>query len=243
MTTKKRSIKKIATAMFTLCLSTHAHAIARKDVLICAVPDGSKFVLRSEYNWNPVPLPVYHHSRESKRTGWGFTYVDRNGRHSNLNGSANFYGTKTLELEHACANVGMKSGVPLAPFTFRREDGSWDPISSFPMAELNVEPSQGSEETRRRMEHNGIQWAAYNYGLILAQGRRLIYEKPLYRSKQGTEYTIPFAAVLQSISEDGGKTWSAPIDTENAQIFDIGKGWIEQSFRARPVSLNGKPVQ
>jgi hypothetical protein len=238
-----KQFSSVTAMLFLLGIPDVTRAIGREDVLVCRLSDGSKFVLRSEYNWNPVPLPVYHHSRESKRTGWGFTYVDRNGRHSNLNGSANFYGTNTLELEHACANVGMKSGVPLAPFTFRREDGSWDPISSFPMAELNVEPSQGSEETRRRMEHNGIQWAAYNYGLILAQGRRLIYEKPLYRSKQGTEYTIPFAAVLQSISEDAGKTWSAPIVTEDAHIFDIGKPWIEQSFRARPVSLNGKPVR
>lgn len=229
--------------MFTLCLSNHAQAVAKKDVLICAVPDGSKFILQSHYDWSPVPLPVYHHSRESGRTGWGFTYQDRQGQLSELDGSASYNNKTKSALEHACANVGMKFGMPLAPFTFQREDGSWNATANFPMKDLDVHPSQGSEETRRRMEQAGIVLAEYHFGLILKQGQRLTFEKQLYRSKEGEMYTLPVAAVLQAISEDGGKTWSEPIVTEDAQIFDIGKGWIEQRFRARPVSLNGKPLQ
>lgn len=240
---KMKVFNAIAVMLFLLGTSDVARAIGREDVLVCGLPDGSKFVLRSEYNWNPMPLPVYYHSRESKRTGWGFTYVDQHGRRSKLTGGASFYGTEKLELEHACANIGMKSGVPLAPFTFRRGDGSWNSSANFPMAELDLEPAIGSADTRRQMEEAGIQWAPTHYGLILAERRHLIFEKQLYRSKQGTKYTLPVAAVLQSVSEDGGKTWSSPIVTEDARIFDIGKPWIEQSFRSRPVSLNGKPVQ
>lgn len=75
----------------------------------------------------------------------------------------------------------------------------------------------------------GIQASVTNVALILSQGQRLVYEKPLYRTLTGTVYSTPFEAVWQSESNNGGKTWSAPIVTDDARIFDLGKGWAEQS--------------
>jgi hypothetical protein len=84
----------------------------------------------------------------------------------------------------------------------------------------------------------------YYQNLTMADGGGVDISRILSAFGQNAHvYTLPVAAVLQAISEDGGKTWSAPMVTEDAQIFDIGKGWIEQRFRARPVSLNGKPLQ
>jgi hypothetical protein len=233
----------LSAAIPLLCLSNVAEAVIREDKLVCGLPDGSSFVLRSEYNWSPIPLPVYHHSRESEPTGWSFSFRSRQGKTNQLEGGADFHGKDKLALEHACAHVGAKAGVPLAPFTFQRTDGSWNSTALFPMHELDVDLSTANDETRRRMERAGIEWALIHFGLILPHGKQLIFEKPLHRARIGTVFIKPFDAVLQSVSEDGGKTWSAPIVTEDARIFEIGKGWIEQSFRARPVSLNGKPVQ
>ena len=79
------------------------------------------------------------------------------------------------------------------------------------------------------------------FAYIRPLGRRLLYEKPLNRTLAGTMYTIPFDAVYQAFSDDGGRTWSEGHITDQALIFEMGRSWIEQSFRARPLRLNGKP--
>jgi hypothetical protein len=40
-----------------------------------------------------------------------------------------------------------------------------------------------------------------------------------------------------------GKTWSDPIITTDAEIFELGKPILEQSFIARPIKINGKKVE
>ncbi len=223
-----------------------AHAFPREDVLVCSLPGGSSFVLRSEYDWSMIPLPLYHHSRESERTGWGIEYIGGKGSRSQVKGWIEYHGKSPEALAHACAHVGAKFGKPLAPFTFQLRNGSWSSLASFPMNDLDVRmPMTGETPSpaQQRLSAAGIVATVHHFGLISQYEGRLIYEKPLYRAVTGTVDSAPFGAVWQSYSDDGGKSWAAPIVSNDAKIFDIGRGWAMQEYRALPQRLNGKLLQ
>lgn len=80
------------------------------------------------------------------------------------------------------------------------------------------------------------------FGFIRPQDAQLIFEKPLSR-KIGMLYTIPFDAVYQAFSNDNGRTWTEGRVTSDAVIFEMGRSWSAQSFTARPLRLNGKPLR
>ena len=44
------------------------------------------------------------------------------------------------------------------------------------------------------------------------------------------------------VSTDNGKTWSDPVITTDALIFQMGKRWIDQCFVARPIEFNGDKI-
>lgn len=63
-----------------MVLSQTACGVPREDVLECGLPDGSKFVLKSKYDWDPVaaliPADV---QTEKNRTDYAVWYVSNNG--------------------------------------------------------------------------------------------------------------------------------------------------------------------
>ena len=71
---------------------------------------------------------------------------------------------------------------------------------------------------------------------------RLIYEQPLSKQSGGYYYNKTFDGVYQSFSADNGKTWSDPVITTDALIFQMGKRWIDQCFVARPIEFNGDKI-
>ena len=71
---------------------------------------------------------------------------------------------------------------------------------------------------------------------------RLVYEQPLSRSDRGYIYEMRFDGVYQAFSADNGKTWSDPVITTDALIFQMGKRWIDQCFVARPIEFNGDKI-
>jgi hypothetical protein len=97
-------------------------------------------------------------------------------------------------------------------------------------------------EVQKKMDGAGIKSATDNFGYVFPKRGRLIYEQPLSRAIDGYSYDRIIDAVYQSFSNDGGKTWSEPIVSSKAEIFEIGKSRLQQSFRARPLSLNGVKV-
>jgi hypothetical protein len=217
-------------------------AITRHDVLECGLSDGSKFLLRSEYEWMALPLPVGRHgSRESKRRGWVPSYKDKSGKEVRVPGMVEYGGEAALAI--ACSYFGMKQGVPLAHFSFRRTDGGWLAREQFPMARLDIKVDADNTETlQRALQQAGIKGTAFHFGLIYAEGQRLIYEKPLYRVTDVDDARSPIDAVFQAVSDDGGVNWSEGRVTTEARIFELGRAWGAQSFLARPLLLNGKPV-
>ena len=234
--------KLIYMAAFMAILINDATAVTREDVLECGLTDGSKFILRSAYEWSMVPLPSIHSSRETNRSSWDVSYQDRSGQRMPVPASVDYRG-KT-KLNEACAYFGMKNGVPLAPFSFLRADRKWSPQENFPVERLDVNRSflPDGSPVLQALQRAGIKSEAFRFGWIFQQGERLFYEKPLYRADAGYAYSIPVDAVYQAWSSDGGKTWSEGQVSTDVRIFELGRGWMEQSIRARPLSLNGKSV-
>lgn len=216
-----------------------AVAIGRTDVLECGVSDGSKFILRSKYEFSLIPLPAIHSSRETNRGSWGTTYQDRAGKSTSIHSSVMFAGRR--QVMQACAYFGMKNGVPLAPFMYHRADGSWSSQDSFDKRlYINQFHLSESSPAQRQMAAEGLTGAAFEFNWIYSEGDRVTYEQPLYRGS--THPTMPIDAVYQAFSNDGGKTWSEGKITKDARIFELGKSWVDQSISAKPLSLNGKAV-
>lgn len=238
---KLTKVARYIAAIFIWGIGVQAHAVTREDVLKCAVSEQGLFILRSKYEFNLTPLPLYHHSRVRNQGRWHISFQNANGEVSEVPGGIDYNGQARWALDLACAHVGVNQGRPVAPFTFMKDDGAWSSIENFPWLKLDVNllVMENLSTEQKILLQAGITAAASHFGMILPMSGALVYEKPLYRDKKMR--TID--AVLQSQSHDNGETWSMPIVTEKASVFEIGKGWTEQSFRARPVSLNGKPVQ
>jgi len=262
-------MKRRVRALSALCLcfaSAVAHAsITREDVLECGLPDGSKFVLRSKYEWATIPWPVPHHSRASKRGSWGVQYRGISGEVSSAPASVHFSGTYPEELREVCAYFGMRDGVPLVAHSYLQPSGNWLPISeNFPWDKLDVHfPSEPMTEAKRAALENlraslppeearkskyaaldaaGVRGSTYLFAFILPKHGRLGYEQPLHRADAGYLFDKTFDAVYQSFSDDWGKTWSDPVIATKAEIFEIGKSSIDQCFRARPIKIDGKRI-
>ncbi len=237
---------KLSTRIFAtlFCVWTgSASAITRDDVLICGLPDGSSFILRSRYDWSPVPLPMVHSSRETNRGGWVPSYQDKSGKVTAIPFTIHYAGQS--KLVEACAYFGMKNGAPLAPFSFRRADGSWFLAKDFPRGDLDIDidtMDNASPQRRELLRNAGIKSVAEGFGWIYADSGQVIYEKPLHRTDVGYIYSRPIDAVFQAKSNDGGATWSGGHITTDARIFEVGRGQMEQGIRARPLSLNGKSL-
>lgn len=219
-----------------------AGAVPRTDVLECALPDGSSFVLRSSYDWSPIPLPMGHSSRVSNRSGWNVFYRDRSGKEAQVPASVDYRGD--AKLSETCAHVGMKDGVPLAPFSVRQADGSWSAQARFPMERLDISHFSltAGSVAQQQLQRAGIRSDAFHFGWIARVGERLVYEKPLYHAADGYLYSRPITAVYQAWSDDGGTTWSEGQVSTEARIFELNRGWMEQGSRARPARLNGRKV-
>lgn len=234
--------------LLLFALSHSAHAIKREDVLECGLPDGSKFVLRSEYNWNWIPLPAIHSSRVTNRGSWVSQYVDASGKKSLPKVTVHYSGIANPDaLRGACAGFGMLNGVSLAGFTHLQKNGSWFSLADFQWGKLRLDFTD-KLETRNptlqsMMDSAGIKVGIWRFAHTLPVDGRLVFEQLLSRADRGYIHDFRIDAVYQSFSTDNGKTWSDPIITTDAKILEIGKPWSRQSFIARPISLNGKPIK
>ncbi|MBB4013485.1 hypothetical protein [Niveibacterium umoris] len=236
----------IAVAALSLA-SPSVMAIGREDRIECRLPDGAKIILRSRYDFSLVPLPLVHASRESDRRDWDAEYHGMDGGPVDIPISVFYYGKQAVDAALACAHFGLRNGVALGPMTFRYSTGKWASREKFPRGELDVTwvyvvPNELPAHLRQKMDEAGIKDAAPKFGFIVPMGGRLVYEQPLHKTHEGFAHTRIFDAVFQSFSDDQGTTWSSPVVTTDALIFELGKTWLQQSFVARPVSLNGVKI-
>ncbi len=217
------------------------YAIQREDVLECRIPDGSKFVLKSKYDWSPLarffphaaarinqePYTVYYRAKNSLR----LIDTGRNVRHSR----------DERQFRDICSNVGMFRGRPLVTYKYF-EDGTWIGPTPAATKKLYVEAAMVDwpEQVRSQLQlfdlNGKSAGPAMNYAFLAPFDERLIFEHPVTRDG---EHVV---AVLKSESFDNGKTWQDLTITVEAKIFKIGKQLLEQPFIGQPARFNGKNV-
>ena len=221
-------------------------SIHRSDVLVCGFPDGSRFILTSEYDWYPTAKLFRSAAEEMNRSWWGIKYKDAKGRRSEPPASVSYAGVDIKELRGVCAEAGgVRNKVAMVRFSYLQPNGEWLSKKDFPKQKLSIPyvPSDRPVALRERLEVAGLPGTTDNYAFVVQDNNaRLIYEQPLSRQSGGYYYDKTFDGVYQSLSTDNGKTWSDPVITTNALIFQMGKRWIDQCFVARPIEFNGEKI-
>jgi hypothetical protein len=215
--------------------------IPRKDVLICELPNGDQFILTSKYKWSLYFNP--HNGQRSDRESWDITFKKSGSfRKSDAPSGIRWEGFEYKQaLIDACAEVGMIAGIPIVGSSYLRADGTWFPPSLLPEKLYLSHPSEEKRESIRNELKVKDLFVLTKYALVFPRKNRLVFEQPILGKESGKQ-RAPVMAVFKSISHDDGKTWSDPEITEDAEIYELGKSPIEQSFIARPVKINGKKV-
>lgn len=62
-------------------------------------------------------------------------------------------------------------------------------------------------------------------------------------SRHITDEQCKIITVVRSELRKDSQTWSDPVITTDAKIFELGKTIYQQSFIARPISINGKKIE
>ncbi|MBR0567109.1 exo-alpha-sialidase [Azoarcus sp. L1K30] len=221
--------------------------IPRKDVLECGLPDGSKFVLTAGYDWYPLARVLPEAAERLNQGPWSVEYQEERepfkAFKSEAPASVSFLNTTDIELREVCAKVGKLHGIPLVAFSYLNRDDNWLPLEGFPWEKLTIGPwDKLAPSTRGAMQAADFKSSTYLFSLVVPSKDRYIYEQPLLRDATDRRFGT-FEGVYQSISTDGGKTWSKPVITTKAIIFEMGKSWLDQCFVARPIRINGRQIK
>jgi len=107
--------------------STTACAIPRSDVLECDLPDGSKFILTSKYDWNPVGLFNPHGGPRERQKNYKVKLL-RKGAFLKQDVPVFVNYTEIINistLERACSETGVIGGVFVANDTYLKEGEAW----------------------------------------------------------------------------------------------------------------------
>ena len=220
-------------------------SIHRSDVLICGFPDGSRFILTSDYDWYPTAKLFRSAAEEMNRKGWDIKHENAKFLRSDPPSYVHYSGDQPNELRSVCTQAGgVRNGVVMVGHSFLQQSGEWLPIKDFPWEQMRIPDDKEMHESK--FGKAGFLVAPYLFALIMPlNDGRLIFEHPLEKSRPTTDryyYEMRFDGVYQSFSSDNGKTWSDPIITTDALIFQMGKRWIDQCFVARPIEFNGEKI-
>lgn len=224
-------------------LARPAHAgFEGHDTLDCAVPGGGHVRMRRAYDVSLYPLPIIGGRRVKEAGRWEAVSYEREGDVPwKLKAFATSSGNSSPEwLARSCAQLGMKEGVILLPRGFAtRERAFTMPVQV--SGTVPLELKRAPDELRAEMDRRRL--IGTNFVLVMPAQGGLVSEEPLLQRDTGGWWNSPFGAVYQSRSADDGKTWSEPVVTTEAVIFELGRTWDEQCFLGVPSGYNGKAVE
>ena len=231
----KPPYQTLALALLSLLPLSAAAQIPRADLLECGLPGEHRFILKAEYTW--YPWAHLTRSGNPRRGGTRFDayyVVPNDGSLSDAPTSIVHSGSQGGR-HRACAEVGFVHGYPIVKKSFLMPNGKWFDLSSLPdklYVRVPADTSLIGLELRAR-----DLVPALNFAFVVPIGDRLVFEWPLEGKKAHVD------AVFKSESRDGGKTWSDPVISTAAEIYELGKYAREQSFVGRPLRYNGDPVE
>ena len=242
----KMRLSRLLIAGFLTVPILTACSIRKKDEIECGLPDGGKFILTAEYDWVPIARFIPHAAERVNKKPWSIAYKkDSESAPSEAPATVTYTGLNPRILRGVCASVGKKDGIPIAWLSFLQSDGKWFPRGIIPDEKLTLHYYNNmpkKEKVLEKIKIVGARSAIHQFSLIMPDGDILIHEQALSKDDRGFHYDHVFVGVYQSFSMDGGKTWSEPIVTANARIFEMGKSQVDQCFVARPIKINGTRI-
>lgn len=202
-----------------------ASAFGATHVAECHLSDGSKFVLRAKEKRSL--LNFHPHGSEGPAPYWGIFYQPKGKfRETQAPGSLPFHGPDTPD----CTTLGLVHGTPVVFFSFLDRKGKWFDSKRIPenVQQAAAYSTPGVEQLLEKHQLGSL----YRQAFVAPVGTDIVYEAPLLTFPQGDQDGI-VSAVMQSISRDGGATWSAPAISRKAFVYELGKSTLKQSFTAK----------
>jgi hypothetical protein len=225
-------------ASMLICNTPCSYAIAREDVLECRVSDGSEFVLKSKYDWSPEARLFSHAAERINQEPYQIFYRKKDFVKSINTGVNMPHSESDDRLQEICSHVGLWHGRPIAPYTYQANSGEWIGLSDDAASKLYLSPVTVRQPVHIRKELERFNaMPELNFAFLLPIDSWLVYEQPIIADG------VRVVAVYKSESADFGKTWSVPMITTEAKIFEVGKPLMEQSFIGRPTKYNSKKMQ
>jgi hypothetical protein len=220
--------------------------IPRSYELQCSFTNGSRLVLKQNYTWDAFAAMLPRDVTTTEYIDHQIRFIDKSGKKSDwLRQSGQFGGEIPKDLtgaQRVCSNVSMINDKFSYGVNYLDEKLLWkEAVNSWPDKFYLSKVSDQQPETVR--DHLTTRQLSPSTVKTVVLGKRVIYEQalrdlsPLGERKDGN---LTIAAVYQSESLDEGKTWSDPIVTTSAKIFELGKSLDAQSFVGFPYSFNGK---
>lgn len=222
------SLRSIVAAGLLLA-SCNAMAYQKHYEAHCQVQDGSKFILRAQYDYRPAALSGS--ARVAKVQDWEiyFHASKRTKRKSLAPALVKF----TSENDPDCHLMGKLGGFYVVNMSYLRDDGTWFSPQRLPhRLTLSGTPLEQPEQARTRLKELGLS-PSFQFGLVVPRGSRLVYEQPLL-SFAGSEIGI-IKAVYRSVSVDNGENWSPSAFSSDSEHFEVGKSLQDQAYAARLV--------
>jgi hypothetical protein len=214
---------------------------AAEDVLECQTRAGDRFVLRSAYKQRLLPALAPHNSPIYDRQPWRAEAVDAKGKASRSGLEAvqiRYVGNQRWALDAACGEFSNPLGTPLAQDRFKAATGTWRGPGDLPTAPPSV---GGNFDPLPELQQQGFirRGPARLSQARPADAALLVYEVALFRSK---EHDAGITAVWQSLSEDGGRSWSVPLAAQQSRLFELGRPITDSCLVARAVRFNGEVI-
>jgi hypothetical protein len=239
--------KRSVFLMLLMATSLQACAIERHDVLECGLPDGSKFVLKAAYDWSPlakiIPGDVAERINEQ---GMSVEFEFHGGRREKIPGS--FEKSQFQQAgkpEQLCSRAGVIHNTIVGWGSFRKDTGEVIDVPPLP-DDLRPSVQENVPSIKTLLTRIDGEFVSTKYFI---DGDLIVYESAFAKRDCGVKRVgyfpnpCPIVLVISTVSHDGGLQWSVPILTSEPKIFEIGRSVLEQSFIARPISINGKKVE
>jgi hypothetical protein len=209
-----------------------------KEHYKCLFPDGSYTESKETYKWL-FYAEIFPHAQS--RTG-GSTerkYVNSSGKSFSQTANDNSY----------CEGVGKKDGRLISRDAFEDGQGklvklsddvmpgipSWRSLPRTIPTSLD-QNAEVREFTKREFLYAGARW---HISVLSPNAKHLLAEQPLTALDHPTVLFNTVLYVYQTESNDFGATWTQPVITKEAKLFEMGKTLMNQSWAPKLKWITG----
>lgn len=239
-----RSIMLLTTILL-LCAVLAACTIRKQDEIECGLPDGSSFILRAKYDWDPFARFIPHAAERLNRTGLNAYYRAKGGKSEIGPIGGGRYPSNYNDIKIAqqlCSPFGLINGVPYVALA-RYKINDVDTFTSIKVDDdLFFNPHESTRVPKKVREALKSFDASYGGAAIIWHPEKLIIETGIVK-KSASPPPHPTIAVYRIESLDGGQTWINPHVTTGAEAFELGKTSREQCFVARLIRIDKQKIE